>query len=404
MAQNRAINYRELKAQVDKNGRRWAAQHLTEAMDPKRANRLRPEDFSIRELAEAFMGREWVENLHPKRGRFVGLQEADTTAVSYTSFSNITGQIYFNAILEAYDQEDFVFSKIIPTKPTDLQDTEKIAGITGIGNEAEVVGENDPYPMVGVSENYIEVGAKQKRGHIVPVTKEAIFGDRTGLLLDRCKQVGYWLGYNREIRLIDVFLDENTGATSIVNGGHRYHWRGTSYATYQASTPWVNIKTSNGLYDYTSVAAAWLLLANMVDPFTGAPIMVQPDSIIVTPDKYWDAVRILHMTEVKSIVGGYATSGTPVQSGGPNPINFVLPSMNLITSRLLKQRAATDTDWWVGNPRRAFAYFSNWDITPEESPSGSSEAFHRDVVLQLKASEKGTAATMEPRLMVENQQ
>ena len=396
MRGNRLINYRELRQQVELAGLRPTVRHLTEALQEKY---LSPQDFSIRELAEAFMGREWVESLHPKRGRLASVLEADATAVAYTSFSNITGQIFFSTVLEAYDNEEFVFSGVIPTKPSDILDIEKIPGITEIGNEAEVVAEGDPYPLVGVSENYIEVGAKKKRGFIVPVTKEAVFGDRTGVLLDRCRQVGWWLGQNREQRLIDCVIDENGGAASIVAGGHRYHWKGSSYATYQASTPWVNIKTSNGLVDWTNVEGAELVLADMTDPFTGQPILIKPTHIIVTPQNLHTARRILGATNVQLHSGGYATSGNLVDTHSPNTLDMY----TVLSSRLLKARAATDTDWWFGNPAKAFAYFSNWDITTEEAPGNSPEQFHRDIVMQFKASERGCAATMEPRLMVENQ-
>ena len=67
-----------------------------------------------------------------------------------------------------------------------------------------------------------------------------------------------------------AFFVVNGGAKSAALGGHRYHWKGTSYGTYQTTTPWVNVATSAGLVDWTDVEAAWLLLAQMVDPYTGS--------------------------------------------------------------------------------------------------------------------------------------
>ena len=40
-----------------------------------------------------------------------------------------------------------------------------------------------PYPHLGFGEDYIETPSTTKRGFIVPVTKEAIFFDRTHLVL-----------------------------------------------------------------------------------------------------------------------------------------------------------------------------------------------------------------------------
>jgi hypothetical protein len=345
------------------------------------------------------MGREWLDNLHPKRGRFVGLLEADGSAVAFSAFSKITGQIFFTMTKDAYENEEFVFSKVVPNVTSEILGKEIIPNITSIGDEAGTVEEGEPYPYAGVSEDYQEIGRKTKRGDILAVTKEAILGDRTGFLLERCSKLGYWLGVNKEKRVIDCIIDENGRAASIVSGGHRYHWKGTSYASYQATTPWINIKTSNALVDWTDVEAAELLLSDMVDPYTGEPIMMRPTHLIVTPQLLHTARQVLGATNVKLHSGGYATSGDLRERDAPN----TLDSYTILSSRLLKARAGTDTDWWLGNPGVYARYVENWGITPEEAPSNSAAAFERDIVQQFKISEKGDPFVIEPRVMVENQ-
>jgi len=400
MPGTRLIDHREIARRVELDGLDATMVHLSEALEAKL---LAPKDFSLKELAESFCGREWVDNLHPKRGRFSGraILEADAAAVGYSSFSNITGQILFTEVKQAYEAEEFVFSKIVPEKSSDILDMEKVPGLSEIGDEAEIVQEGAQYPYVGFSEDYIEIAAKQKRGHICAVTKEMVFGDRTGLALERAKGVGHFLGLNKEKRVIDCVIDENGGAKSAALGGHRYHWKGTSYGTYQTTTPWVNVKTSNGLADWTDVDNAWQILAAMVDPYTGEPILIQPKDLIVTSQNVWIASRILAATEVRA---GDITTGSGNQMISGNPINTVVGKLNLVSSRLLTARAATDTDWWLGNLAEAFRYYANWGLSIEEAPSNSRDAFERDIVMQVKCSERGTAATVEPRLMVENQQ
>lgn len=384
-----------MRRRVETEGAKKTAKKLQESLKKRE---LAPDDFSLRELAESFMGREWVQDLHPKSGTRRALREASGDAVAFGQFSNITGQIVFSAIKEAYDDEEFVFSQVIPTRPTNILDIEKIPGISNIGDEFQVVQEAAEYPMVGVSEDYIEIAAKQKRGAVIAVTKEAIFTDKTGVLLERARKLGWWLGFNREKRLIDCMIDENTGAASITAGGHRYHWKGTSYATYQSSSPWSNITTSNGLANWTNIDTAWQKLASMTDPYTGEPILVQPTTIIVTPDKFHTARYVTSATEVRRQTN-LAAGNANTETLSPSPIE----NYRILMSRLLKARAATDTDWWFGCPEKAFAYFSAWDLITEEAPANSREAFYRDVTFQFKASEMGTAATLEPRLMCENQ-
>ena len=67
-----------------------------------------------------------------------------------------------------------------------------------------------PYPNVGLSEDYIETPSTTKHGFIVPVTREAIFFDRTHLILQRAAEVGEVLGLHKEKRLIDLVIGART--------------------------------------------------------------------------------------------------------------------------------------------------------------------------------------------------
>ena len=107
-------------------------------------------------------------------------------------------------------------SKLVSTIPTRL-DGEKIPGIGRIGDEAAEVRPGMPYPSVGLGEDYIETPSTTKRGFIVPVTREAIFFDRTHLILQRAAEVGEILGLNKEKRLLDLVL----GATNNYSGRGR---------------------------------------------------------------------------------------------------------------------------------------------------------------------------------------
>ncbi len=119
-----------------------------------------------------------------------------------------------------------MFSSLVQTIPTQFNG-EKIPGIGRLGDVAEPMSEGTAYPQVGLSEDWIETPETTKRGFIVPVTKEAIFFDRTNLLLQRAAEVGEFLGLDKEKRVIDCVIDENVA-------DHRYNWKGTTYATYPA--------------------------------------------------------------------------------------------------------------------------------------------------------------------------
>lgn len=352
-------------------------------------------DVSLREIAESFIdgGHEAVMSWNPRYGGHGGVSMKlleESGAVTSGGFSRITGQLLVTSIMQAYDMEDNVFSNVIPTESTQLNG-QKIPGISRIGDEGTTVGEGMAYPVAGVSEDYIETPLTTKSGLMVHVTKEAIFFDLTGQLQNRCSEVGEMLAINKEKRLIDCVIDENRTA-------HRYKWKGTSYATYQTSTPYINSKTSNALVDWTNVDAAELMFNQLMDPYTGEPIMVNPKHLVVTRQNLRTAQRILTATQVTTTTPGFATSGNPNAVNWANPIS----GYQILCSAQLAARLGTDTSWFLGDLTKAFRYMENWPITVVQAPANSEAEFTLDVVYRVKASERGAASTWEPRQIIKN--
>jgi hypothetical protein len=383
-----SLKYRELKRRYELDGAEQTVNHLSEALS---AGHLKPEDFSIRDLAEALVpdGREWVRMLDPRSSGSVSVMEAGD-GVDVTAFLNVTGQVIYSKLMDSYNQEAFVLSKLVETIPTRL-DGEKIPGVARLGENVDEVGPGMPYPHLGFSEDYIETPSTTKRGFIVPVTKEAIFFDRTHLVLSRAAEVGEILGLNKEKRIIDVVI----GVTN------NYKWKGTSYDTYSLSGPWVNELSSNELVDWTSVNAAEQLFADILDPNTGEPVLIRGTSVLVTPAYRLAANRVFNAAQLTFTDDG---SGTTTVAANP------LSDYRVYDSRLMYRRivasgvAGNDAKkwWFIGDFRRAFAYMENWPITVTQAPLGSEADFNNDIVLRFKASERGAAAVINPRYVAKN--
>jgi hypothetical protein len=370
------------------DGPERTVRHLQEALT---AGDLKPEDFSLRELAEATLSPERVRQMDPRQGGASLLEAGDGVDVS--AFSNITGQVVQSKILEAYNQEAFVLSQLVETIPTRL-DGEIIPGIGRISDDVAEVQPGMPYQSLGFSEDYIETPQTTKRGFIVPVTKEAIFFDRTHLVLQRAAEVGEVLGLNKEKRLIDLLI----GSTN------NYKWKGAAYNTYGsgkggASTgPWANTMTEE-LVDWTDVDAAEQLFAEILDPNTGEPVLIQATTVLVMPAYRHAAHRIFNAAEIK-----YASTGAATTTVAANPLgNYTVVESRLAYRRLMAagHDAAAAKKWWfIGDFRKAFAYMENWPITVTQSGPGSEAEFNQDIVVRFKASERGAAAVINPRFVV----
>jgi len=359
------------------------------------------EEFSLRDLAEELIfdrdggescGYRFVKEVFDPTGT-VSVQES-MSAVDSTAFANITGQLLVSKVLEGYRREEFVASSLIPAQPTRL-DGEKIPGVAHTsdpGNDRMTVREGQDYPTFGFGEEYVETPSTTKRGLIIPVTKEAVFFDRTGLVTRRAAEVGEILGLNKEKRLLDVMI----GATE------NYRRNGTALDTFYAAAdtdePWVNHLDNNALVDWTSIDAAEQLFAEMTDPNTNEPILIGGRTLFTPPHLAMTGRRLLSATETRSGTDNIVVAGNPLAGMG-----LTLRSSRLLYARLTAadglglDAAAAAGYWFYGDPTRAFAYMENWPITVVQAAANSEAEFTQDIVLRYKASERGAAAVLEPR-------
>lgn len=364
---------------------------------------LRPADFDLGALfVECFGWETYVECRGGKRlanDVFTEQRLAENQgAVSTSAFQNISGQVVYSAIMDKYDSEENVFTKLIPEEQVTngTLDGEKIAGLTEMGDEIAVRNELQPYQLAGVGENWIYAPAAKDRGIIVPVSWEAVFADRTGRLLEYCGDVGKWAGVNREKRAIDCVIDENTTA-------HRYNWRTAgAIATYgdnSGSHSWDNLAASNTLVDWTDIDTAEQLFNGLVDPFTGEPIVAEARHLVVAKGLEKTAMRIASATELRVTTPGYAVSANPNQTVVANPY---AGKFEIVSSRLLGARLATDTDWFLGDITKLAKYRVAEKMNVLPAPSGNHDEFHRRVVQQYRVNERGAYYVREPRVMVKS--
>ena len=254
-----------------------------------------------------------------------------------------------------------------------------------------------PYPNLGFAEDYIETPQTTKRGFIVPVTKEAVFFDRTHLVLQRAAEVGEVLGLNKEKRLLDLLI----GATN------NYKWKGTDYNTYSANGTgvapdgdWINA-TTDELIDWTDVDAAEQLFADILDPNTSEPVLIGATTVLVMPAYRHAAHRVFNAAEIT-----YTAASAETATTAANPLgNYTVAESRLAYRRIIASgtAAAAAKKWWfIGDFRKAFAYMENWPITVTQSPPNSEAEFNQDILVRFKASERGAAAVINPRYVVKS--
>lgn len=356
------------------------------------SKQIRPSDFSLAELFDAAVpnGFELRREMDPAMSnsfRSPALESA-IGAVQNSDFSSLTGQIVYSQTLEGFNLPEFIGDRLFKIVPSQFEH-EKVPrmGIPHAENGLEVK-EKEAYPYAGMSSFFVDTPDTIKRGIILAITKEALFFDRTGRLLDEAREIGRTIGLDRELRMLDVAL----GLVDV------YKPNGNSAeATYQSSGSRTNVKASNALVDWTDVEAVELLFDDINDPVTGQPIDVTPNQIVVPKGLRKTADYLVNQTTTFSNARSRSATGAAEPSYANPTDNY-----EVLSSPYVKNKQGNQTTWYEGEFQRAFVYMENYGLSTVPAPQGIDAEFNRDIVQQFKSSERGAAGVLEPRRVVKS--
>ncbi|HUS38800.1 MAG TPA: hypothetical protein VMX74_05085, partial [Pirellulales bacterium] len=290
-----------------------------------------PYDFSLRDMAEQLIpnGHEFVNRLDPRRKTVL----EDAASVDTSAFSSINRQILFSAINEAMQLDTLIGDFLCTTMPSNLQEDELIPGITvdADDNQGEI-GEGQDYPLAGLAEEKVRIPRAEKHGKVLGITREAIIGDRTGILIERGRSLGTSLAIRREKAIIDVVIGG-------VNPYVRNDIARNTYANIAGTSYFDNIIT-DVLVNYTDIQAASALWNAMSEPNIGEPLMHDPDTLIVCPTLSWTAGAILTdvgVTLQQALTRATAPDAMEIASSGGNriPWKLTLRTNEWVTRRLI---------------------------------------------------------------------
>ncbi len=364
---------------------------------------VKPSEFSLRDLFVELMpgGQERVNNWEraAKRGQQV---TEGALAVDSADFSRITGQLVFSAVLDAYKLSTGISDQLATTFPSQFLDSEKVPGIAATADQYEQeIPEGHPYPLVGMAARDIRLPRAEKRGGILPITREAIIKDRTGKLLENAATVGQGMGLNKEKRIIRMFIG------SIENA---YNFKDETRDVYaNAGMGFDNLGTEI-LTDFTDIRLLSELFYAMSDPAINEPLDVAPTTIVCGNTLAWQARSIIRNVKVRE---GNITAAPAIQGeneGNRIPFDLTIIHNEFLIRELILQttlgglvsgnRGLANAHWWFGNPKAAFVYKEIWALTTEEAPMNNEEQFNSDVWHRVKVSEMGVPGCREPRAII----
>lgn len=371
-------------------------------------------------------------------GRLCRMREAgEISAVDYTMFAGITGQILINSTLKGFEHEEFKLTRAAGVYNTTLVDGEKVPGVSlpvtrdidQAGEDLLLVKPQKAFPYLTMGENFKVLPGTEMRGGIMGVDRLSVYGDRTGLVAQNAAKGSRVLGIRKEQRglqllvggmtipYIEKFLYDSapltidpyqsatgTGATQLADSSHSTR-----------PFPFVNEVPANALTDYHFFEKCDQYASKLVDPNDGLPITFGPrPALFACYTERFNIALVLQAFQVwrlSQLTGVAPYANAAVNTVGPNPVTSQLGDLEVQTSRMLRQEMLKsglynetgsglpkcDNVYWYGDIGQAIQYMTNWNIKVIMAPANSEAEFTQDIVLRWRFDERGQWFWNEPR-------
>lgn len=352
-------------------------------VDLLKTGKIKAEELSLREVAEATLGVEAVCNMM-RASDGVAAMEA-VAPVNLSAFTNITGNMIFEGIVTSYNAVAPIASTLV-TAEASRRDGGRDIGYASIDDNVLVVEEGEEYPDMKFGEDYVDIPTSKKRGAKIGITREAIFFDELGRIMEGAKAIGERMGTDKEKRTLRMIL-------GITNGFVR---NGVARNTYVgAADPRINLQGTTPLVDWTSIDSANQMFNNMNDDRTNPePIDVQPNTILVPMQLQTTAKRIFTATEIRT-----GSNSGNTQTYGPNMFTAPTIVSSPWIKKLLLEAGISDpvasARWYYGDFKKAFKYRTLFPLAFRAAMHDKDE-FERDVVAQFRVDERGTPRIVAP--------
>jgi len=325
----------------------------------------------VRELVES-------KKINPERVNFKGLyvklveeKQLEENVVA-SAFPVIAGEIISSVIIQAYQAFPKIGDRLVRTVPSRLEES-KIPGWTPIGRIRKLK-ERENYSQAEPPEEKIFRIRNHKHGGLMDLTKESVFFDQTGQLLDRARGLGEEGARTREELILSTVVDVNGDA---LNYGALYDVGNKNLLTTNplGVAGWENVHTN--------------LLATKDEQ--NKPIWVMGDRpiMLVAPNLWTKAEKLVRNEKVAGDNGEYG-----------NDENLARNMFDVLVNPYLDFGT---TDWFYGAFNRQFRWEEVWPLeTFTRVGQDTEEGFNRDVIQQFKVSFYGGCGAVDTRYVYKN--
>ncbi len=294
--------------------------------------------------------------------------------LSSSAFPNIAGQIISKVMIDGYQEFPKDVDKLCRTVPSKLK-VSRVVGWSAIGFVKQV-NERQEYPEVTPPDEKLQTVKNFKYGGRLSLTREDLFFDQTGELIDRARGVGERGAQKRASLIFGAVCDGGgtPGGGTALSGAALYTAGNGNLITANpiGTDGWEASRKK--LYDQTDEQGEpiWVM--------GDKPILVCGSTLLATAEKLQKNER-----------GPQGTANLDVnlaQGQFDIVINPYIPSIS---------------SWWYGAPQRQIRWEEVWPLEVfTRTGQDTEEGFNADVIQQFKCSFYGGAGAADYRYVVES--
>ncbi len=354
----------------ERPGKLAAVKAFEEAL---RLKKLDPNEVSLRDLYEAFVGPVG----RTSRAAFV-IQES---AIDTSFFQHAAGVFITTKIMEAYSAVPRIGRDLVTVQQT-RKVNNRIVGFVGV-EALKDVSEGGLYPDGTVYDRWADGTVGSKRGRILAITEEAINEDDTGGILKLAGDLGELAAEDEEIHILNGIINPT------------YKPNGTTTAFFATSGSVTNDKTGNALSTYANVETIMKLAAAIKQP-NDRPMIVNfntllvPFALLATANSIANATQIVRSPSI-------APPAEKIDTIGSTPIPIPGIKSTMLLDQLTPPAGAAATNWYIGDPKKAFVFLEYWPLQVTAMPATSEDGFNRDITFKYKVRRRGTLVAQDNR-------
>ena len=317
-----------------RKGYQLAANYLGTLLEDKK---ISTKDFSLRGLYEALCDTPLNED------PVLVAEDLNSSA-----FPTIVSKILHKDIIDEYNLALGNVDMLTRKGKATRSDEELVVGFEASSNDVLLRRQGMAYEESDFGEKNWKIFMADF-GRMISLTREVIYEDRTGEVLDRAKNIGRLAGHHKQKTIIETltgtarsYFEESTFQGCFYNGAAKTG--ANLYANDHASNfdgqANDNLAATNALVDYTDVDAVWHLFAAMVDE-AGSKINIVPTQIIIPPALKATAAKVFRGDMALLAVGDGDLQNIPTY----NPINDLGGPLEIVSSVFMPDTST----WYMGS-------------------------------------------------------